>query len=63
MWRHSPESDIFAQLKAPEQSGWKQEENGSYVFNWDSPELQKQVQDTIGFLTKGCSCKKGCKTK
>jgi len=53
MWRHSSESDIFAQLKAPEQSRWKQEEDGGCELDWDSPELQKQVQDTIGFLTKG----------
>ncbi len=33
------------------------------MFDWDSQEIQEQVQDTIGFLTKGCSCKKGCKTK
>ena len=33
------------------------------MFDWESPELQKQVQDTIGFLTKGWSCKKGCRTK
>ncbi len=29
---NSPESDIFGELNAPEQSGWKQEEDGSYVF-------------------------------
>ena len=56
----SNELDIFGELNAPEQSGWKREEDGKYVFDWDSPELWEQVQDTIGFLTKGCSCKHGC---
>ena len=37
MWKHSPELDIFGELNAPEQSGWKREEDGSYVFDWDSP--------------------------
>lgn len=54
---------FFSQLHNPEHCGWKLEDDGNYVFDWDSPELQKEVQDTIGFLTKGCSCKKVCKTK
>lgn len=51
MWKNSVESDIFTNLNIPEQSGWKQEEDGNYVYDWDSPELQKQVEDTIDFLT------------
>ena len=62
MWRHAPESDIFGELNPPGQSGWKKENDGSYDFDWDSPELQEQVKGTIEFLTMGCSCKKGCKT-
>ena len=62
LWRHSPESDIFAQLKAQNKVDGN-EQDGSYVLDWDSPELQKQMQDTMGFLQKGCSCQKGDKTK
>ncbi len=63
MWSHSIDEDMYCELNEPDQSGWKQDEDGSYIFDWDSQELQQKVQETICFLTKGCSCKKGCKTK
>ncbi len=54
---------MYSDLSLPEQSGWERDENGEYSVNWDSPEACKQVQETIEFLTKGCSCKKGCQTR
>ena len=53
---------MYLQLPSPEDNGWKQD-NGGYCMDWDCPNLQKEVQETINFLVKGCSCKKGCKTK
>ena len=37
------------------------EESGTtlWIIDWDCPQLQTQVQWTINFLMKGCSCKKG----
>ena len=53
---------MYAQLPFPEDNGWKRDDSG-YSMDWDCPDLQKEVQETINFLVKGCSCKKGCKTK
>ena len=36
--------------------------DGRYTIDWDSPDLQEKVKGTIEFLTKGCSCKCGCRT-
>lgn len=41
--------DVYANLPNPEDS--------------DSSEHQTEVQQTINFLTKGCTCKKCCKNK
>ena len=30
-----------------------------WSINRDDPNIQKKVQETINFLTKGCSCQKG----
>ena len=35
--------------------------DGQYIIDWESPEVQQQIKDNIEYLTKGCSCKKGCK--
>ena len=32
-------------------------------IDWDAPDLQERVKGTIQFLTKGCTCKHGCKTR
>jgi len=69
MWRHwlrscwvaqlyqsAHEQDPFALLPPPEQSGWKIQ-NSEYSVDWECPQLQKQIQETIDFLMKGCSCK------
>ena len=42
--------------------GWIEDENGEYNFDWECAEVQSRITDTISFLTKGCSCKKGCQT-
>ena len=62
MWRNSPEQDVFHGLTPPEQSGWLMHEHNntiSWSIDWDCPQVQSKVQETINFLTKGCSCKKG----
>lgn len=60
MWYSSTEEDPYIKLPLPENSGWRKTENEVYTFDWDCPEVMSKVQDTINFLTKGCSCKKGC---
>ena len=63
MWKNSPTDQLYRDLSPPEQSGWERNENGDYSVDWDSPEACKQVQETIEFLIKGCSCRKGCHTR
>ena len=72
MWRHWLRScwvaqlyqsahiqDPFALLPPPERSGWNLL-NNEYSVDWECVELQQQIKETIDFLMKGCSCKKGC---
>lgn len=41
-------------------SGWKLDE-GVYTVDWECPDVQSNIKQTIDFLTKGCACKKnGC---
>ena len=62
MWQNSPKSDIFQNLPPPENCGWKKNSSDQYVIDWECPEIQSQVQHTINFLLKGCTCKRGCQT-
>ena len=60
MWQNSSEADLFHMVPKPENSGWKLEDDGSYSFDWECPQLQQRIENTITFLIKGCSCKRGC---
>ena len=59
MYNNSPQQNLFEGLPLPENSGWKIE-GSTFKIDWDSPDMQDKVK---GFLTKGCSCKRGCKTR
>jgi len=61
LWQHSNHPDIYLTLPAPEQSGWVIQD-GQYLINWESPEVEKKIKSNIDFLLKGCNCKKQCKT-
>ena len=63
MWKNSPNDQLYRDLSPPEQSGRERDENGEYSVDWESPEACKQAQETIEFLIKGCSCRKGCHTR
>ena len=58
MWANSPQEDVLKGLPPPEHSGWIIVGNQQFQFDWGSEEAQQRVQNTIDFLTKGCSCKK-----
>ncbi len=60
MWFNSFKEDIHDSLPQPDLYGWTKNNDGNYVFDWECPSVQKLVLETITFLTKGCSCKKGC---
>ena len=62
MWQRCSYPDIFSTLPAPELSGWVLQSDNNYVIDWESPEVQLNIRHNIELLTKGCSCKKGCKT-
>ena len=63
MWLNSPLADFYCSLVPPEQSGWLLNHDGSYATDWEEPEVQIKIKQTIDFLVKGCSCKRGCKSK
>ena len=63
MYANSPQQDVFQNLPLPEISGWKFSEDGRYTIDWESREVQDRVKGTIEFLTKGCTCKRGCQTR
>ena len=63
MWLNSPLADLYCSLPPPEQSGWLLNHDGSYAIDWEEPEVQMKIKQTIDFLVKGCSCKRGCKSK
>ena len=60
-WQHSNHPDIFTQLPVPEESGWLLHCD-KYTIDWESTEVQQSIRQQIEFLTKGCNCKKGCRT-
>ena len=62
LWQQSNDRGIFSTLPAPEESGWLLQSDSKYIIDWESPEVQQKIKHNIDFLTKGCSCKKGCKT-
>ena len=33
------------------------------VIDWEAEEVKKNIKETLDFLSKGCTCKTGCKTK
>ena len=51
---------MYSSLPQPEHSGWTIYEEGRYAIDWEAPEVVEKVKHTIQFLTKCCSCKKGC---
>lgn len=63
MWNNSILEDPYESLENGEDHGWSKSEEGVYEFEWESPDVTKQVEETIHFLTKGCSCKQGCRTR
>ena len=61
MLHNSSKEDLFNGLPTHETSGWKFDD-GSYTVDWECLEIQKNIEETINFLTNGCSCKMGCQT-
>ena len=61
MWQKSTDRDMYASLLPPEHSGWKKDNEG-YEIDWEDNHVISKITGTIKFLTKGCSCKKGCAT-
>ena len=61
MWQNSTYQDIYSSLLPPEQSGWIKD-GDHYAIDWEASEVMERIKGTISFLTKGCSCKKGCRT-
>ena len=61
-WANSSKPDPFYGLVPPETQGWLKDGNG-YSIEWEAPDTRLNIQGTLDFLGKGCSCKTGCKAK
>ena len=48
-------------LPLPEESGWLLN-NGDYVIDWEEPEKQVSVTQSLNQIMNGCKCKTGCST-
>ena len=62
MWQNATLPNLFHSLPRPDDCGWI-EKDGKFSIDWEAPEVLEKVKTTIDFLIKGCSCKKGCKSK
>ena len=62
MWENSQKPDQYSELAPPETQGWIKDQ-GKYSIDWEAEETLQQIQATLDFLDKGCTCKTGCKTK
>ena len=62
MWHNSHLPDMYTSLPQPENCGWLCNDDGTYNIDWEAPEIIERVKNTIEFLTKRCTCKKGCRT-
>ena len=62
MWKNSSKSDQHDRLPPPELHGWVKDSAG-YSIDWESEEVQQQIQETLDFLSRGCTCKTGCLSK
>ena len=62
MQQHSSQDDISTLLPSPQSSGWLLQADGNYIIDWEAHDVQQMIKDNIEFLTKGCSCIKGCRT-
>jgi len=61
MWQMSFTQDVYSSLPPPEQSGWIKDDK-KYSIDWEATEALEKIKGTIHFLTRYCSCKKGCRT-
>ena len=50
---------MYSSLPLPENSGWIKEDN-RYLIDWEDKGVEEKVKNIISFLTKSCSCRKGC---
>ena len=62
MWKNSTQRHLYLNLPEPEKQGWLRNDSG-YSIDWEAGEVKKQIQATLDFLSKGCSCKTGCTSR
>ena len=59
---NSSRPDQHDGLSPLEKQGWMKEGN-EWKIDWEAEEVQHEIQTTLTFLSKGCMCKTGCKTR
>ena len=61
MWTFTLASDVYGNLPEPVEMGWKME-NSKYKIQWEDEDREREIKQNLLFLTKGCNCRKVCKT-
>ena len=41
MWQQFNQADVFSFLPVPEGNGWTLQNDGQYIIDWESPEVQQ----------------------
>ena len=62
MWNNCTSEDQYHGLPAPEAQGWLKTDSG-YEVDWEDDAVVGKIKATLEFLSKGCTCKSGCKNK
>ena len=63
MWQNAHLCDLYSSLPQPQNHGWMLSPDGVFSIDWEAPEVQEKISDTIQLLMKGCHCKTGCKSR
>ena len=65
MWGNCSKVNLFSELPLPESQGWLKSnaDTAEWQIDWEAEDVIQRIKKTLDFLTKGCSCKSGCKTR
>ena len=47
LWQSSPLPDLYSALSLREQSGWLRNSDDSYSIDWEAPEVQEKITQSV----------------
>ena len=63
LWAHATMENVYSTLPNPTTYGWMINDEGNYEIKWDNENEMQKVKQMLTFLTEGCKCKKGCRSR